>query len=53
MTETGNPILPCLLDTALAAYRSGDSSNISDALRDLLIYFDHLLPANEENEDDR
>jgi len=39
---TGDPELDMLLAQALEAYYSGDSSDISDALRDLLIHYGAL-----------
>jgi len=39
---TGDPELDMLLAEAVEAYYSGDSSDISDALRDLLIHYGAL-----------
>lgn len=43
---TGDPELDMLLAKALEAYYNGDSSDISDTLRDILIHFGALITDN-------
>lgn len=48
---TGDPQLDVLLAEAAAAYYSGDGSDISDALRDILIHFGALVTDNANDGD--